>query len=356
MPKSYVHTGTVIGIMGGGQLGKMTSLAASQMGYRTHVFAEHHGDPAVFVTNTSTIASFSDGSKLSDFASTINLAVIEFENIPASAVDTVAAKAPVYPGRAALHIAQNRIREKQHICNLGIPVADFAVVNSHAELLGSIDDIGYPCLLKTAELGYDGRGQYTLKSSSDIAGASSLDWSRSYILEKFVDIHEEISLIIAVAADGSHELFPIAQNYHVDGILDRSIVPAQVKRSVHEQAAEMAITIATSLGIVGILAVEFFITTDGSLLVNEIAPRPHNSGHWSMDACNVSQFEQLVRAACGLPLRKVQLLAPCVTKNVFGDTATVYQTHSHSNSSVHIYGKLEPRQRRKMGHVNILDY
>ncbi|MFV9878316.1 MAG: 5-(carboxyamino)imidazole ribonucleotide synthase [Anaplasma ovis] len=356
MHKSHAHTGATIGIVGGGQLGKMTSLAASKMGYRTHVFAEHYDDPAVFVTNTSTIASFSDDSKLLDFASTVNLAVIEFENIPTSAIDVIATKAPVHPGRTALYVAQNRIREKQHMRGLGVPVADFAVVNCYEELLEGIDDIGYPCLLKTAELGYDGRGQYMLKSSSDIARVSSLDWSRGYILEKFVDIHEEISLIIAVAADGSYELFPIAQNYHIDGILDRSIVPAQVKNSVRKQAAEMAVTIATSLGVVGILAVEFFITTGGLLLVNEIAPRPHNSGHWSMDACNVSQFEQLVRAACGLPLRRVQLLAPCVTENVFGDTAAVYQTHSHPCSSIHIYGKREPRQRRKMGHVNTLRY
>ncbi|KAF2282062.1 hypothetical protein GH714_042886 [Hevea brasiliensis] len=309
MHKSHAHTGATIGIVGGGQLGKMTSLAASQMGYRTHVFAEHYDDPAVFVTNTSTIASFSDDSKLLDFASTVNLAVIEFENIPTSAIDVIATKAPYTPEE--LHYRGARIRRQ---------------------------------------------GQYMLKSSSDIARVSSLDWSRGYILEKFVDIHEEISLIIAVAADGSYELFPIAQNYHIDGILDRSIVPAQVKNSVRKQAAEMAVTIATSLGVVGILAVEFFITTGGLLLVNEIAPRPHNSGHWSMDACNVSQFEQLVRAACGLPLRRVQLLAPCVTENVFGDTAAVYQTHSHPCSSIHIYGKREPRQRRKMGHVNTLRY
>ncbi|MCU7612627.1 5-(carboxyamino)imidazole ribonucleotide synthase [Anaplasma capra] len=342
--------------MGGGQLGRMTSLAASKMGYRTHIFAERHDDPAVFVTNSSTIGSFYDHDKLSDFASAVDLSVIEFENIPTSAVDVVSAKIPVYPGKKALYIAQNRIREKQHIRNLGMQVADFAVANSYRELLHNIESIGYPCLLKTTEFGYDGRGQYVMKNSNDVTKAADLNWDQGHVLEKFVDIREEISVIVAMDANGSHELFPIARNYHVGGTLDESIVPAEVTHSISKKAAETAIAIATSLNIVGILAVEFFITTCGLLLVNEIAPRPHNSGHWSLDACNVSQFEQLIRAVCGLPLREVRLLAPCVMKNVFGDTSSVYQTYAHPHNSISIYGKQEPRQHRKMGHVNVLKY
>ncbi|MGN7661007.1 MAG: 5-(carboxyamino)imidazole ribonucleotide synthase [Anaplasma sp.] len=342
--------------MGGGQLGKMTSLAASKMGYRTHVFAEHKDDPAVFVTNMATIAGFDDHARLSEFASSIDLAIIEFENIPIGAVDAVLSKVPVHPGKKALYVAQNRVREKKHISDLGVPVADFAAVNSHTGLCGALADMGYPSLLKTAELGYDGRGQYAIKSTSDTEKLSELDWKCSYILEKFVEVEDEISLIVAMAEDRTHVLFPPARNRHIDGILDESKVPAGMESSVVRQAEEIAVTIALSLDVTGILAVEFFITSQGELLVNEIAPRPHNSGHWSIDACNVSQFEQLVRAACGLPLREVRLLAPCTTKNIFGDTSSVYQTHTDPRSSISIYGKRKPGSNRKMGHVNVLEY
>ncbi|MGN7678830.1 MAG: 5-(carboxyamino)imidazole ribonucleotide synthase [Anaplasma sp.] len=356
MLQSHSHVGAVVGIMGGGQLGKMTSLAASKMGYRTHVFAERHDDPAVFVTNMATIAGFDDHAKLSEFASSIDLAIIEFENIPIEAVDAVLSKVPVHPGKKALYIAQNRVREKKHISDLGVPVANFAAVSSHAELCCALADMGYPSLLKTAELGYDGRGQYAIRSASDIEKLSELDWKRGYILEKFVEVEDEISLIVAVAEDRTYVLFPPARNRHINGILDESTVPAGVESSLVRQAEEIAVTIALSLEVTGILAVEFFITSRGELLVNEIAPRPHNSGHWSIDACNVSQFEQLVRAACGLPLREVQLLAPCTTKNIFGDTSSIYQTYTDPRSSVSIYGKRKPSSNRKMGHVNVLEY
>ncbi|SBO14544.1 N5-carboxyaminoimidazole ribonucleotide synthase [Anaplasma phagocytophilum] len=346
---------TRVGIIGGGQLGKMLSLSASKLGYQTSIFAESAIDPAVFVTNSSVIGSFSDTEKLRTFASMVDVAVIEFENIPVSAVHTLQETIPVYPGVKALHVAQNRIREKTHIQSLGIAVADFAVIHSHTDLHKAVHDVGVPSVLKTAESGYDGKGQYVLRSIEDIASLVHLPLEQGYILERLIEIEKEISIIIAVDRNASHTFFPVAKNTHVDGVLSESIVPAGISIDLQKQAQEIAYAIATSLEMVGILAVEFFISKSGKLLVNEIAPRPHNSGHWSQDACNVSQFEQLIRIACGLPMRAVHLLTPCVMRNVFGDNIIDEEIHQDHRNSISLYGK-QPRAKRKMGHINSLLY
>ena len=347
--------GPRIGIIGGGQLGRMLVLAAAKLGYKTCVFAEDQQDPAVCVTNFSIIGSFSEHKKLQEFSSCVDVAIVEFENIPVSAVREIQQTVPVCPGSKALYISQNRIREKEHVKSLGIEVVDFASVTSHVELRNAVKVIGYPSVLKTSELGYDGKGQYVLRSDKDVESLLHIIYNQSYILEKLVDVKEELSIIVAVDNGGSHEFFPIARNTHVDGVLHSSEVPAGISALMEKQVQEAALSIANSLELMGILAIEFFVTSNDKLLVNEMAPRPHNSGHWSVDACNVSQFEQLVRIASGLPLREVHLICPCVMQNIFGDNTLHSEVYENHRNSISLYGK-QPRTKRKMGHINMLAY
>ncbi|MDB1135744.1 5-(carboxyamino)imidazole ribonucleotide synthase [Candidatus Anaplasma sp. TIGMIC] len=342
-----------VGIIGGGQLGRMLSLAASKLGYKTCVFAESEQDPATFVTNSCVIGSFSDEDKLREFSSIVDFAIIEFENIPIDSIYSLQQTIPVYPGDTALYVAQNRIREKKHVESLGVAVSKFSVISNFEELCVALDVVGMPAVLKTAEHGYDGKGQYVLRTHNDAHSLSHLRFEQGYILEKLVDLKEELSVIVAIGKDGAYTFFPIAHNTHVDGVLVESSVPAIISESLCVEVQNVALSIAKSLNLVGILAVEFFVTVDGKLLVNEIAPRPHNSGHWSLDSCNISQFEQLVRIACGLPLREVHLLVPCTMKNVFSDNAIDPAVYADSRSCVSLYGKA-PRKKRKMGHVNSL--
>ena len=345
----------VVGILGGGQLGKMLSMAAAKLGFRTSVFAELHDDPAVFVTNSSVVGSFVDEEKLLQFSKTVDVAIIEFENIPTGSVGFLQQTVAIYPGVKALYVAQNRIREKEHIKSLGIALAEFAVVNSFVELKDAVNKVGVPSILKTAESGYDGRGQYVLRNLADVENLLHISWDQSFVLEELVPIDKEVSVVVALSENGTHAFFPVAHNVHIEGILHKSEVPAGISDHMRLQAENAALTIARSLDVVGILAVEFFITHGSTLLVNEIAPRPHNSCHWSMDCCNVSQFEQLVRIACGLPLREVHLLTPCVMTNVLGDYAAANDAIGDARNSVSLYGK-QPREKRKMGHVNTLKY
>ncbi|QGR02862.1 5-(carboxyamino)imidazole ribonucleotide synthase [Ehrlichia ruminantium] len=355
---SYIPPGSTIGILGGGQLGKMISAAATKLGYRTHLLTDNPDNPSAQVTNHITILdNHTNTAELLEFASSINVATLEFENISSSIINTLQQKTQVHPGIQALYISQNRIREKQHIKNLGITTTDFIVINSYDDLIHAILELGYPTLLKTAELGYDGKGQYLIKEQDDLNKLSNIDWEITYVLEKFLNIDKEISIIISKNIHGETEFFPIAENHHDNGILVRSSVPAQIDQGIRIKAQEFAKKIAESLNLVGILAVEFFITDTQELIVNEIAPRPHNSGHWSLDACNISQFEQLVRAICGLPLQPVRLLFPCTMHNILGeDVHKYYQHNTQVNESIYIYGKNKVSKNRKMGHINILQY
>ncbi|QJC27784.1 5-(carboxyamino)imidazole ribonucleotide synthase [Anaplasma platys] len=345
----------VVGVLGGGQLGKMLSMAAAKLGFRTSVFAEHHDDPAVFVTNNSVVGSFVDEEKLQQFAAMVDVVIVEFENIPMSSVNFLQQTVTVCPGAKALYVAQNRIREKEHIKALGVELAEFAVVNNFVELKEAASRVGLPAILKTAESGYDGRGQYMLQNAADIEGLLHISWNKGYVLEKLVAIEKEISVVIALSCNGEHIFFPVAQNLHVAGILHKSEVPAVISEEILLQAEDIALTIAKSLDTLGILAVEFFITRKGALMVNEIAPRPHNSCHWSIDCCNVSQFEQLVRIACGLPLREVHLLTPCIMTNILGNNELGKNVYGDARNSISLYGK-KPRTKRKMGHINSLKY
>ena len=354
---SYIKPGSNIGIIGGGQLGKMISIAAAKLGYNIYLLTDNVDNPSVQVTNNVTILNnYHDTETLLKFASNIDVATLEFENIPSTIIDVLLKKIKVYPGKKALHIAQNRIREKQHIRSLDIKPVNFKIINSYDDLKQNILELGYPALLKTAELGYDGKGQYMIKQQNDLNALSTLNWNQTYILEEFIKIHKEISIIISKSSNGSIEFFPIAENHHSNGILIKSTVPAQINKEINIKAQQIAIKIAESLNLVGLLAIEFFITDTQELIVNEIAPRPHNSGHWSLNACNISQFEQLVRAICGLPLQPVKLLFPCTMHNILGEDIYKYYKHRVKiNESVHIYGKKTASKNRKMGHINILE-
>ncbi|WP_395463272.1 5-(carboxyamino)imidazole ribonucleotide synthase [Wolbachia endosymbiont of Cantharis cryptica] len=344
----------VIGIIGSGQLGKMTAIAATKLGQKTHVFANAQDDPACSVADDLTIADFSDKKALESFAQSVDLVTIESENIPCNAIDIVSQYADFYPGRKALHISQNRLREKDFIRSLNIKTASYKSIQNYNELLESSKAFGYPTRLKTTEMGYDGKGQYVIRNDSKAKQFASFDWNARYILEASVDLLKEISIVVARDKNGGVAFFPIAENHHVDGILDTSTVPAKIDNKLVQEVQQAAEKIAGALDVIGILAIEFFITKDNELLVNELAPRPHNSCHWSLDACNVSQFEQLVRVICGLPMQKVVLRFPCITKNIIGNDIHDFRKYlNDKKASLTIYGKKEVRDKRKMGHVNI---
>lgn len=347
----------VIGIMGGGQLGKMIAGAAAKLGIKTHVFTSDKDSPASHICSDLIVADFTDKDALVSFAKSVDLVTLEFENIPCSAIDILLQHTNVYPDKKSLYIAQNRLREKNFIKDLKIQVPKYWSISNYIGLRESVKNSKFPFVLKETEMGYDGKGQYIIRSDSDMQNfCDSLNWNKEYILEEFVDVQKEISLIAARDKDKNISFFPIAENSHIDGILNESIVPAKIDSYLTKQAQEISRKIISELELVGILAVEFFITHDGNLLVNEIAPRPHNSGHWSLDACNVSQFEQLIRAICGFPLQEVKLRFPCITKNILGtDIDNCFHYLSNPNASLTIYGKKQTKGRRKMGHVNIIN-
>lgn len=354
MNKSDALGKKVIGIIGSGQLGKMTVVAAAKLGQKTHVFASAKDDPACSVADDFTVADFSDKKALESFAQSVNLITIESENIPCDAVDIVSQYVDFYPGKRALHISQNRLREKDFIRDLGIKTTGYKNIRNYDELLENSRAFGCPTRLKTTEMGYDGKGQYVIRNDSEEKQFASFEWNTQYILEADVDLLKEVSMVVARDKNGKMALFPIAENHHVDGILDTSTVPAKIDNKLAQEIQQTAEKIAGALDVVGVLAIEFFITKDNELLVNELAPRPHNSCHWSLDACNISQFEQLVRVICGLPMQEVVLRFPCMTKNIIGND--IYDSRkylSDKKASLTIYGKKEVRDKRKMGHVNV---
>ena len=343
-----------IGIIGGGQLGKMTAIAAKKLEQKIHVFASKKNEPACSVADYLTIADFSDTKALESFAKSVDLVTIESENIPCDAIDIVSQYEDFYPGKKALYISQNRLREKDFITNLNIKTTRYKGIKSYDELMKSSKDFDYPMRLKTTEMGYDGKGQYVIKDNIEMKQLALLNWNTEYILEAGVDLLKEVSIVIARDKEKRVAFFPIAENCHVDGILDTSTVPAKIESELTQEVQRSGEKIACALDLIGILAIEFFVTKSNELLVNEIAPRPHNSCHWSLDACNISQFEQLVRIICGLPMQEVVLNFPCQTKNIIGND--IHDSHKYlSNKKAYltIYGKEEVREKRKMGHVNI---
>jgi 5-(carboxyamino)imidazole ribonucleotide synthase len=347
--------GSRIGILGGGQLGRMTALAAARLGYRCHVYCPSDDEPALQVVEARTVAAYDDPEALDAFADAIDVATFEFENVPAATVARIAAKVPVRPGWRVLHIAQNRLREKDFLRSVGVPTAEYREIANVGSLARALRDLGRPAVLKSAMFGYDGKGQVLIKPDTDMDEAWAAMGAEVGILESFVDFTTEISVIVARGLDGAVAAYDAVENRHVNHILDTTIAPARIGEQRMMQAGGLAYHIAEALELVGLVAVEMFATTDGRLLVNELAPRPHNSGHWTLDACITSQFEQLVRAVCGLPLGSTERHSDAVMKNLIGDAVEDwYRVLQDPGAKLHLYGKAHARPGRKMGHVTRL--
>jgi 5-(carboxyamino)imidazole ribonucleotide synthase len=347
--------GAVIGILGGGQLGRMTALAAARLGYRCHVFAPEPNGPAAQVTNLATIARYDDAAALARFARAVDVVTIEFENLPLEPLAELARATPMRPGPEVLAICQDRVREKAFLERIGVPTARNWTVHDAGELARALGEHGGRGVLKTARFGYDGKGQLPLEPGADAAVAWTRLGAEVGVLEAHIDFEAEISVITARAADGAQVSYPPALNQHREHILARTIAPAPIAPQLATDAIALAERLAAALELVGLLAVEMFVTRDGRLLVNELAPRPHNSGHWTIDACAVSQFEQLVRAVCGLPLGAPGPFADAVMDNLLGAAVDGWpELLAEPGARVHLYGKREIRPGRKLGHVTRL--
>lgn len=355
--KNALPPGSTIGMLGGGQLGRMAALSAAALGYKVHVFSPETQGPAAQVTSLNTVAAYDDWSALERFASAVDVVTYEFENVPSATAAFLAERLPVRPGPNVLHICQNRLREKDFCNSVSVPTTRYAPVTSAENLTQVTDDFGLPCILKTAEFGYDGKGQVFISPGDDIAAA----WNRMSggkesvpaIVEGVIDFRMEISVIIARTADGTSKCYVPVENRHKNHILDETHVPAGIPAELAEQAEATARRLAEAMDLQGMLAIEMFVTHDDQILVNEMAPRPHNSGHWTMDACVTSQFEQFIRAAAGLPLGAPDRHSDAVMKNLIGDDVANWKSIlSEPGAKLHLYGKAEARPGRKMGHVN----
>ena len=364
MKHAPILPGSTIGCLGGGQLGRMFALAARKMGYRVHTVDPTPDSPTGQISDREFSASFDDIPTLLEFAAGVDVITYEFENIPVSALDALAPKVPLRPGRDVLYTTQNRQREKEFLQRSGFPVAPFRVVTSESELRDAIVSIGFPCVLKTADFGYDGKGQQKIGPDSDLAAVWQRHGNHAGVLEAWITFAAELSVVVARGSTpepGEYQVqaFPPTVNDHKNHILSTSVAPAPLADSILLRAQALASNIATQLDVVGLLAVEFFLTRRGDLLVNELAPRPHNSGHYSFDACVTSQFEQQLRAVCGLPLGQTRLLSPVVMRNLLGDvwangTPDWSRLLALPGLRLHLYGKSQPRPGRKMGHYCVL--
>jgi len=350
-----VPPGGTIGIIGGGQLGRMTALAAGALGYRCHIFTPEPDSPASQVSWRTTLADYENREALDAFARSIDIATFEFENIPLATVERLAELVPVRPGARALAAAQDRLAEKTFFNDLGIATAPWRPVRNLADLKAAVEALGTPSILKTARLGYDGKGQTKIEAGTDLAAAWRRLATDTGVLEGYVDFTHEISAIVARGQDGALAAFDVAHNVHVDHILATSTVPAPIAAAQGAQAVAIAGKAAQALELVGLLAVEMFVDKQGRLVVNEMAPRPHNSGHWTIDACRTSQFEQLVRAICGLPLGLPARHADARMTNLIGQAVALgAPALAEADAKLHLYGKTEIRAGRKMGHITRL--
>jgi 5-(carboxyamino)imidazole ribonucleotide synthase len=350
-----IEPGSVIGILGGGQLGRMIALAAARLGYRCHVFSDEPGSPAEQVCDTATVANYDDRAALDAFAAAVDVVTLEFENIPEEPVKYLAERVAVRPGPKALATAQDRLLEKSFLNSIGIATTPYEPVGSVESLERAVKVIGRPSVLKTTRGGYDGKGQVKIEADTDLAAAFAEMGTGPGILEGWVDFALEISVIAARGLGGEIVSYVPVENRHKNHILDTTTAPAGVTPGVAARAGDIARRAIEALDIIGLLAVEMFVTWKGEVLVNEIAPRPHNSGHWTIDACAISQFQQLVRAICGLPLGSPARHSDAVMKNLIGDDVEQGPTIlAEPEARLHLYGKSETRPGRKMGHVTRL--
>lgn len=345
-----------IGILGGGQLGRMTALAAARLGYRCHVLTPEAESPASQVAAGTTLAEYEDPAALARFAAAVDVVTFEFENVNAAALELLAALAPVRPAPSVLRIAQDRIAEKSFLNSIGVPTAPWRQVSSRIELVAAVKALGLPAVLKTTRLGYDGKGQKLLTAPADLDPAFAALAPKPLVLEAFIDFACEISVITARGDDGNAVAFDAVQNRHRQHILDLTLAPAPIPEETASTARDIALRIGSALDLVGLIAVEMFVDRNGRVLANEIAPRPHNSGHWTIDACPVSQFELFVRAVAGLPLPEPARHSDAVMKNLVGpEEAGLWPEILATPGLIpHLYGKAEARPGRKMGHVTRL--
>ncbi|SFR41340.1 5-(carboxyamino)imidazole ribonucleotide synthase [Litoreibacter janthinus] len=345
-------TGSTIGILGGGQLGRMLSVAASRLGFKTCIFEPGGDCPASHVANYHLQASYDDRDALAKFGEAVDVITYEFENIPASALDQLEALCEVRPNRRALTVSQDRLTEKAFLQDIGLKVAPFMGVSSLDDMHKAVAQIGAPSILKTRTLGYDGKGQARLRSPDDAADAFAAMKGAEAVLEGFVDFSCEISVIGARAADGQVACFDPGENVHRDGILHTTTVPASVSAALRTDAVLIAGRVLNALDYVGVLGVELFVTPSG-LIVNEIAPRVHNSGHWTQNGCLIDQFEQHIRAVAGWPLGDGGRHADVVMENLIGaDMDRIGDLSADPNVGLHLYGKADAKAGRKMGHIN----
>jgi 5-(carboxyamino)imidazole ribonucleotide synthase len=349
----------ILGVLGGGQLGRMFTIAARSMGYRVWVLDPDPHSPAGSMADRHLQAGYRDEAALTEMGARCAAVTTEFENVPAETLKFLEARLPVRPGSAAVAVARDRTREKAFIRDRGLPTAPFFDIQRFEDLEAACAELGMPALLKTAQLGYDGKGQVPVNGLRAAREGFARLGEIPCILEERVELALELSVVLARSVTGETAVFPVGENVHVGGILDTTFVPARVSPAIAEQATGMARDLAAALDYCGVLAVEFFQTTDGEVLINEMAPRPHNSGHFTVDACLTSQFEQQVRTLCGLPPGSPALLSPVVMVNLMGElwdagSPPWQQLLRHPRAKLHLYGKRHARPGRKMGHYNCM--
>jgi 5-(carboxyamino)imidazole ribonucleotide synthase len=358
--------GSTLGVLGSGQLGRMFAISARRMGYRVHTLSPDDDTPTGQVADREFVAAYDDLHAVREFARGVSVVTFEFENVPAATAQAAAELAPVRPDGSVLHITQNRLREKTFLKNHGFPVTPFAPVRNQLDLTTASAQLGLPGVLKTADFGYDGKGQSTITSAvapfpplPPGEGRGEGDDQATHIYESFIDFDREVSVVAARGLDGAFAHWGVIENAHQNHILDVSVAPANVPRPVKQRAVEIARGVLEALGVVGVMCVEFFLTKSSELLINELAPRPHNSGHLTFDANLTSQFEQQLRAVCGLPLGATDLLRPAAMANLLGDLWKDRDPNwlaacRFPNVKLHLYGKATPRPGRKMGHLTAL--
>ena len=361
-----IESGSVLGVLGGGQLGSMFASAATQMGFRVAVWDPDADAPAHRLATHSFSKPFTDRQALSQFVGLVSVVTYEWENVPADLCQQLEQTKPVRPSSGILRIIQNRLVQKRFLAERGFPVPRFAAMTDLNQLEQVVQQLGCPALCKTATAGYDGKGQWRISERSTLSeiqqslrasAQSGMEW----IVESFVPFERELSILVARGIDGQSVVYPLVENEHEEGILRTTIVPAEVPSSVMERAAELARALIERMEGVGLFCIELFLLPGGELLINEVAPRPHNSGHYTLDACSRSQFEQQVRAVCGMPLGEVRLLSPAAMVNLIGTDAETIKTDPECRAlldlpgtHLHLYGKRAIRSRRKMGHVTFL--
>jgi 5-(carboxyamino)imidazole ribonucleotide synthase len=350
-----IPPGSTIGILGGGQLGRMTALAAAALGYKSHVYCPDPSAPAKHVTAFSTTAPYEDRSALGRFADAVDVVTFEFENVPADTAEFLAERKPVRPSPMVLRISQDRLKEKNFLRSIDVATTEYREVTDAAALARAVRELGLPSVLKSVRYGYDGKGQVKIAGDRDIEACWREMGAPTGILEGFVDFACEISVIVARSGPGVLATYIPAENQHRNHILDTTIVPARVKPEVAMRAEAIARHIAERIDVIGLIAVEMFVRQNDQVLVNELAPRPHNSGHWTLDGAVTSQFEQLVRAICGLPLGSPERHSDAVMKNLIGaDVEKWRDALAEPNAKLHLYGKEKALPGRKMGHVTRL--